>query len=63
MRPGSLPSRGNTAPLVGLYLLLLAVIIAVLRALGHGWIGAVTTGLVLTGVLCPLLILLGSFRR
>ncbi len=36
MRPGSLPSRGNIAPLVALYRLLLAVIIAVLRVLGHG---------------------------
>ncbi len=63
MRPRSLPSRGNTAPLVALSLLLLAVIIAVLRVLGRGWISAVTAGLVLAGVLCTLLILLGSDRR
>ncbi len=63
MQPGSLPSRGNTAPLVARYFLLLAVIIAVLRVLGRGWIGAVTAGLVLAGVLCTLLILLGSDRR
>ncbi len=63
MHSGSLPSRGNTAPLVALSFLLLAVIIAVLRVLGRGWIGAVTAGIVLAGVLCTLLILLGSYRR
>ncbi len=63
LRPGSLPSRENTAPLVARYLLLLAVIIAALRVLGRGWIGAVTAGLVLAGILCTLLILLGSDRR
>lgn len=63
MRPGSLSSRGNTALLVARYFLLLVVIIAVLRILGRGWIGAVTAGIVLAGVLCTLLILLGIYRR
>jgi len=37
--------------------------LAVLRLVGRGWIGAITTGLVLAGVIVTLLIVAGSDRR
>ncbi len=63
MRRGPLPSRRNTALGVTLYLFILVVIIAVLRVLGRGWIGAITAGLILTGVFTTLLVLARNYRR
>ncbi len=62
MRRQPLPAPWNRGPLTALYLVLLAVSIAVLRVIGRGWIGAITAGLVLAGVLCTLLVLTGSYR-
>jgi len=63
MPPGPLPSPRNRGPLTLLYLVILAVAIAVLRLVGRGWIGAITAGLVLSGVIVTLLIVAGSDRR
>ncbi len=63
MRRRPLPSPWNRGPLLVLYLVLLAASIAVLRLAGRGWIGASTSGLVLAGVVCTLLVLAGSVRR
>jgi hypothetical protein len=63
MRRQPLPAPWNRGPLTALYLVLLAVIITVLRVIGRGWIGAITAGLVLAGVLTTLLILVGNYRR
>ena len=49
--------------LLMLYLALFGVIIVALRLTGRGWIGAVTGGLVLAGLLCTLLVLVGDCRR
>ncbi len=62
MRRGPVPSPWNVGPLLILYLALFGVIMAVLRLAGRGWIGAITAGLVLAGVLCTLLVLVGSYR-
>ncbi len=63
MTPGPLPSPRNRGPLTLLYLVVLVVAIAVLRLVGRGWIGAITAGLVLAGVIVTLLIVAGSDRR
>ncbi len=63
MPPGPLPSPRNRGPLTLLHLVVLAVAIAVLRLVGRGWISAITTGLVLSGVIVTLLIVAGSDRR
>jgi len=58
-----LPSPWNYGPLSALYLVLLIVIIAALRVIGRGWVGAITAGLVLAGVLTTLAVLAGDYRR
>ena len=58
-----LPSPWNRGPLLVLYLVLLIVIIAVLRLIGRGWVGAIAVGLVLAGVLTTLVVLVGDYRR
>jgi len=58
-----LPSPWNRGPLLVLYLVLLIVIIAVLRLIGRGWVGAIAAGLVLAGVLTTLVVLVGDYRR
>ncbi len=63
MRRPPLPSPWNHGPLSALYLVLLIVIIAALRVIGRGWVGAITAGLVLAGVLTTLAILAGDYRR
>jgi hypothetical protein len=63
MRRQPLPASWNRGPLLALYLVLLIIIIVVLRVIGRGWIGAITAGLVLAGVLTTLLILVGNYRR
>ncbi len=63
MAPGPLPSPRNRGPLTILYLVVLAVAIAVLRLVERGWIGAITAGLMLSGVILTLLIVTGSDRR
>ena len=62
MRRQPLPAPWNRGPLTALYLVLLAVIVAALRLIGRGWIGAITAGLVLAGVLTTPLVLAGSYR-
>lgn len=63
MRDPPVPSPWNRGPILVLYLVLIAILIAVLRLAGRGWIGAITAGLVLAGVLCTLLAVLGSQRH
>ncbi len=63
MRRGLLPSPWNRGPLLILALAVFGVIIAVLRLAGRGWIGTVTGSLVLAGLLCTLLVLVGDCRR
>ncbi len=63
MRRGPLPSPWNRGPLLMLSLAVFGVIIALLRLAGRGWIGAVTGSLVLAGLLCTLLVLVGDWRR
>ncbi len=58
-----LPSPRNRRPFTVLYLVVLIVAIAVFRLLGRDWVGAITAGLVLAGVIATLLILVGSDRR
>jgi hypothetical protein len=42
------------------YLVLAVVLVAVLRLAGRGWVGTITAGIVLTGVVGTLVVLLGS---
>lgn len=63
MRRQPLPAPWNRGPLLALYLVLLTVIIAALRVIGRGWIGAITAGLVLAAVLTTLLVLAGNYHR
>jgi len=63
MRRGPLPSPWNRGPLLILSLAVFGVIIVALRLAGRGWIGAVTGSLVLAGLLCTLLVLVGDWRR
>ena len=63
MRKPPLPSPWNRGPLSVLYLVLLIVIVAVLRVIGRGWVGAIAAGLVLAGVLTTLAVLAGDYRR
>lgn len=60
MRHTPLPSPKNRGPVLALYLALAVVAVVALRLLGRGWVGAITAGLVVAGVLATLLVLLGS---
>ena len=62
MRRQSVPRAWNRGPVLALYAVLAIVLVAVLRFAGRGWIGAVTAGLVLAGVVSVLLVLVGSVR-
>jgi hypothetical protein len=62
MRRGPLPSPKNRGRVFALYLALAVAAVVVLRLLGRGWVGAITAGLVVAGVLATLLVLLGSRR-
>jgi hypothetical protein len=63
MRRPPLPSPWNRGPVLVLYLVLIAALIAVLRLAGRGWVGAITAGLVLAGAVCTLLVVLGDRRH
>lgn len=54
------PSRSNRWPVLIVYLVLAVVLVAVLRLAGRGWVGTITAGIVLTGVVGTLVVLLGS---
>jgi hypothetical protein len=63
MHEPPVPSPWNRRPLTLLYLALLIVAITALRLLGRGWIGTITAGIPVAGIVWTLLVLLGSSRR
>jgi hypothetical protein len=56
------PAPWNRGPVVIVYGAILIISIAILRFAGRGWVGAITAGLVLAGVVTVLLVLAGGAR-
>ena len=54
------PAPWNRWPVLMLYLIVAAVLVAVLRFAGRGWIGALSAGIVLAGVVGTLIVLVGG---
>jgi hypothetical protein len=54
------PAPWNRVPVMILYLVMAAVIVAMLRLAGRGWIGALSAGIVLAGVVGTLVVLVGG---
>ncbi len=63
MRRPPLPEPWNVSRVLALYVALLVALVAALRLAGRGWVGATTAGLVLAGVLCTLLVVVGGGCR
>jgi hypothetical protein len=57
------PTRRNRGPVLLLYLAIAIAMVGILRLVGRGWIGAITAGIVLAGVVGTLVVLAGSLRR
>jgi uncharacterized membrane protein YcaP (DUF421 family) len=54
------PAPWNRWPVFIPYLVIAVVMVAVFRLAGRGWIGALTAGIVLAGVVGTLVVLVGS---